>query len=300
MGELHGVWVGGGMPEPKNLSEGSAAVALRLVCLAHPGQRWHKKGVSKALRPDPEPSAKPEWVAFDEGDFHCLSPALARDPQFNDRRLVLRRKLLSLAKVFAVEAKERGVEFDVRTSLHAPSSFNGMQVKRIWTYAVRAKSEKKRLKSVLGADLAKDLDAAYRNAYICAAVETDAIEVSLRVHADAWFDGANLVHRTKKEGLEGWKRELNALEGYRLRLSDWKGEWICGRLGREQLEEFLKYYKPAEHALAVELRLPAPPGARAGMFEADVPRRIVTEMTKLIPLYRFTAWSGESDFLFAK
>ncbi|MDZ4773976.1 MAG: hypothetical protein SGI72_12675 [Planctomycetota bacterium] len=256
--------------------------------------------MAEAKRPDSEPQAKAELLPFDDGDFHCLSPSLARDPQYNDRRLVLRRKLLSLAKVFAPEAQALGVEFDVRTSLHSPSSFNGMQVKRIWAYAVRAKSEKKRLKSVLGADLAKDLDASYRNAYVCAAVENDALEVSLRIHADAWFDGANLVNRVKREGFDGWKKQLNALDGYRLRLADWKGEWPCGALGSEKLAEFLKYYKPAEHALVVERRWPATPGLRAALFEPHVPREIVGEMLRLVPLYRFTAWSAESDFLFSK
>lgn len=256
--------------------------------------------MAKTTDSDPEPQAKAELVPLDEGDFHSLSQGLARDPQYNDRRLVLRRKLLSLTKVFAAEAKVAGVEFDVRTSLHAPSSFNGNQVKRIWGYATRNKAEKKRLKGVLGADLAKDLDAAYRNAYICAAVESDAVEVSLRIHADAWFDGQNIVSRVKKEGVDGWKRELNALEGFRLRLADWKGEWICGALGREKLEEFLKYYKPAEHALLVERRWPAPPGARAPLFGAEVPRTIVAEMMRLVPLYRYMAWSQESDFLFSR
>jgi hypothetical protein len=256
--------------------------------------------MGKAVGSDPEPHARAELVPFEEGDFHALSPALARDPQFNDRRLVARRKLASLSKVFAAEASAAGVELDVRTSLHAPSSFNGMQVRRIWTYACRTKAEKKRLKGVVGADLAKDLDAAYRNAYVCAAIEGDALEVSLRVHADAWFDGANLVNRVKKEGVAGWRAELNRLDGFRLRLADWKGEWPCGALTREKLEEFLKYYKPAEHLLTVERRWPAPPGSRAALFEPDVPRRMVDEMLRLVPLYRYMAWSQESDFLFTR
>lgn len=261
---------------------------------------WQKDAMAKAADPDPEPRVVPELVALDDGDFHVLSAGLCRDPQYNDRRLVLRRKLLSLAKVFAVEAKALGVELDVRTSLHAPSTFNHMQVKRIWAYACRAKAEKRRLKGVLGADLAKDLDASYRNAYVCAAVEFDAVEVSLRIHADAWFDGQNLVSRTKKEGLDGWKRELNQLEGFRLRLADWKGEWICGNLGRDRLEEFLKYYKPAEHALVVDRRFPAPPGARTALFSSQFPAQVVAELLRLVPLYRFTAWSQESDFLFSR
>jgi hypothetical protein len=257
--------------------------------------------MAKSVDSDPEPQAKAELLPFEEGDFHALAPALARDPQYNDRRLVARRKLLSLAKVFQARAKERGLELDVRTSLHAPSSFNHMQVKRLWAYGCRSKAEKKRLKGVLGSDLGKDLDAAYRNAYLCVALENDALEVSLRMHADAWYDGQNLVQRVKKEGFEPWKKLLNELEGYRLRLADWKGEWICGKLGNDKLEEFLKYYKPAEHALSVERRWPAPAGpARAALFAPHVPEEVVSELLRLVPLYRFSAWSGESDFLFAR
>jgi hypothetical protein len=256
--------------------------------------------MAKATGSDPEPHAKAELVPFEEGDFHGLSPALARDPQFNDRRLVLRRKLASLSKVFAAEAKALGLDLDVRTSLHAPSSFNHMQVKRLWAYACRTKAEKKRLKGVVGADLAKDLDAAYRNAYVCVAVESEVLEVSLRIHADAWFDGANLANRAKKEGVAGWRDQLNRLEGFRLQLADWKGEWPCGALTREKLEEFLKYYKPAEHALSVERRWPAPAGSRAALFSPGVPRQLVDEMLRLVPLYRYTAWSEESDFLFTR
>jgi hypothetical protein len=247
-----------------------------------------------------EPAAPAVLAPFEEGDFRCLAPAVARDPQFNDRRLVLRRKLLSLAKVFAARARERGLELDVRTSLHAPSSFNHMQVRRLWCYATRAKAEKRRLKSVLGADLGTDLDAAYLNAYVCCALEHDLLEVSLRIHADAWYDGQNLVQRVKKEGLEVWRAELNRLDGFRLRLHDWKGEWPCGRLEREGLELYLKNYRPAEHALCVEHRWPAPEGARAALCAPEVPELVVGELLRLLPLWRFTAWSAESDHLFTR
>jgi hypothetical protein len=251
--------------------------------------------------PDPEPQAKAELVPFVEGDFHVLSPALARDPQFNDRRLELRRKLLALAKVFAARSEAQdGPALDVRTSLHAPHAFNHMQVRRIWAYAVRDKKEKTRLRQTIGAELAKDLDAAYRNAYLCVAVEADALEVSLRIHADAWYDGQNTLHRVRAEGIDPWRALLNALAGYRLRLADWKGEWPCGTLSREKLEEFLGFYKPGEHALSVEMRIPAPPGMRGQALLEGTPEALVGELLRLVPLYRWMAWSKESDYLFRK
>jgi hypothetical protein len=237
-------------------------------------------------------------AAFTEGDFHGLSPACARDPQYDDRRLVLRRKLLELGKTFAERAGEQGLALEARGSLHSPHAFNRGVVDRMWTYACRSKAEKKRLRGLLGADLAKDLDAAYRNAYFCAAVESDALEVSLRIHADAWYDGQNLAKRMKKEGLDAWRGILNELQGFRLRLADWKGEWNCGNLGRERIEEFLKYWKPGEHALSIEQRFPAPPGARGAALDPELPERMVAEMLRLAPVYRYSAWSQESDFLF--
>ena len=248
---------------------------------------------------DPEPQARAELVAFSEGDFHALSSACARDAQFNDRRLELRRKLASLAKVFVARAaEEHELALDTRTSLHNPHAFNHMQVKRMWAYACRNKKEKSRLKQTIGADLAKDLDAAYRNAFVCVALESDAIEISLRIHADAWYDGQNLVNRVRAEGIDAWRNVLDELEGFRLKLADWKGEWPCGALGREKLEEFLKYYKPGEHALVVERRFAAPPGARGAVLSPEMPARLVDELARLVPLYLFAAWSQASDFLF--
>lgn len=251
----------------------------------------------------PDPSADPRplagEIAFEEGDFHSLSPACSRDPQYNDRRLLVRRKLLALGKELVARA---GAGLECRTSLHNPHAFNKNQVRRIWLYVCRDKRAKSRLKRVVGSDLARDLDAAYRNAYPCLAIEAEALEVSLRIHADAWFDGQNLVKRVKAEGLGGWRTLLNELDGYRLRLDDWKGEWRCGTLAPERIEEFLKYYKPGEHSLAVERRWPAPadaPELRRALCRPEVARELSVELERLLPLYRWMAWSEESDFLFA-
>lgn len=238
-------------------------------------------------------------ICFEEGDFHALSDGLSKDPQFNDRRLLARRRLGALAHVAVARAKEADAALESRTSLHNPHTFNGMRVRRIWAYICRAKAEKTKLKRVLGADLAKDLDAAYRNAYLCLAIEADALEVSLRIHPDAWYDGQNLIKRVAAEGVAPWREILNELGGFRLKMHDWKGEWRCGDLTTEALEEFLSYYVPGEHTLAVEHRLPAPPGARGAAIEPVTAEAMVTECMRLLPLYRFTAWSKDSDFLFS-
>ncbi len=248
-----------------------------------------------------EPAPFAELSGFEEGDFHALSESLSRDPQFNDRRLIARRKLGAIGKLAARRLKtEASIELTSRTSLHNPHVFNHMRVKRLWVYLCRAKSEKSRLRQVLGAELAKDLDAAYRNAFLCVALESDAIEVSLRIHPDGWYDGQNLINRVKQEGSSGWLEILNRLDGFFLRLDDWKGEWRCGALTSDKLGEFLKYYKPGEHALRVERKYPAPAGHRGAALAPEAPAHLVEELLRLAPLYRFAAWSKESDFLFSR
>jgi len=249
-----------------------------------------------------EPAPLEDLRPFEEGDFHALSEGLARDAQYDDRRLLARRKLGAVARAAVARISEGGPELVARTSLHHPHAFNGMRVRRLWAYLCRGKRAKARLRRVLGAELARDLDAAYRNAYLCVALEAEALEVSLRIHVDAWYDSQNLSRRLAAEGPDAWIGILNELAGYHLRLDDWKGEWRCGELDRTRIEEFLRYWKPGEHALRVERRFPAPagpPGARAHAFAPEVPAGLVQELERLVPLYRFTAWSDESDFLFA-
>ena len=248
---------------------------------------------------DREPRPLGDLSAFEDGDFNSLSSYCEADPQFDEARLRVRRKLATLAKTFTQRAKEHDLALDSRTSLHRPYQFNGYRVRRIWAYICRDKKAKTALRKVVGRDLAKDLDAAYRNAYLCLALEHDAIEVSLRIHADAWFDGQNLKKRVAKEGISSWLERLNRLDGYFLRLADWKGEWRCGSLAPEQLEEFLRYYTPGEHALAIERRYPAPSGARDPYLTDEVPTLLLAELEALTEMYRYAAWSSESDFLFS-
>jgi hypothetical protein len=255
--------------------------------------------VTSAGGVDREPAPLGGLVAFEEGDFHALSERLAKDPQFNDRRLVARRKLGAIAKE-ALARTDAELDLAQRTSLHQPNAFNHMRVRRLWAYVCRGKQAKAKLKRVIGAELAKDLDAAYRNAYLCVALESEALEVSLRIHPEAWYDGQNLRNRVEREGPALWLALLNALPGYQLRLDDWKGEWPCGKLGRDRWEEYLRYWKPGEKGLSVERRWPCPGLARGPALAPDVPRQLVDELVRLVPLYRFAAWSDESDHLFSR
>ncbi|HJO27237.1 MAG TPA: hypothetical protein QF730_08350 [Planctomycetota bacterium] len=237
---------------------------------------------------------------FVEADFRVLSASCGASAEYNPFRLESRRRLLGLGKGLVGRAKASELALEARTSLHNPHAMNRQRVTRQWAYVTRAKAEKARLRKVLGRDLAKDLDAAYRNAYLCLAIEEEALEVSLRIHPEGWYDGQNMVNRIKKEGLGPWKAILDDLEGFTLRMHDWRGAWECGKADTRALEEYLGYYVPGEHRLAVERRWPAPAGpAREAVLGAEIPGLLLSEAERLLPLYRFAAWSAESDHLFS-
>lgn len=231
-------------------------------------------------------------------DFEALRPPRSRSADYNEQRLAARRRLEAIAK-HAAKAAPKEVKFEVRTSIHNPfPSVNGGRVERLWAYITRDKAAKGRLRKTLGADLAKDLDQAYKNGYLCVALEADALEVSFRIHQDGWYDGRNLVKRIGAEGVKPLLEILNELDGYRLQLADWKGEWICGEMGPEKLEEFFKYYEPGEHLLSVQRRWPATEAVREALLTPEVPPVLVEELQRLVPVFRYAMWSKEADFLF--
>ena len=239
------------------------------------------RGMTAKSDTEREPKPFTTLSAFEDGDFNALSPTCAENSLYDEPRLRLRRKLATLAKAFSALPAASELDFLARTSLHRPYQFNANRVRRMWTYICRGKKSKTALRKVIGRDLAKDLDAAYRNAYLCLAMEHDALEVSLRIHVDAWYDGQNLVNRVKRNGLDEWLEVLNRLDGFFLRLADWKGEWRCGELKSEQLEEFLRFYEPGKHSLAVERRYPAPQGGRAPYLTDEAPSMMIEELSAL-------------------
>lgn len=246
-----------------------------------------RRGGSRTLEP------------FEAWDFEALRPPRSRSAEYNEKRLGARRRLEAIAKALT-KASPDAAKLEVRTSIHNPfPPVNGGSVERLWAYLSRPKAHKTKLKRELGSELGKDLDQAYRNGYLCVALESDVLEVSLRIHPDAWFDGRNLTRRIEAEGLRPLLALLNELEGFRLQLADWKGEWICGELEIEQLEEFFRFYVPGEHLLAVQQRTPVPESLRDVLLTPELPGQLVDQLVGLVPLRHYACWAPENDFLFS-
>jgi hypothetical protein len=234
-------------------------------------------------------------LAFEDANFDVFHEQKQRDSKFNSERLKVKRKLGAMLKRLAPVLAEEGLELPGKTSLSHPWTFNAFKVDSIWGYFSRPEKEKRELRMLFGRALGKDLDPAFTHVLLVIGVGYDGAEVSLKIHQAAWWDGQNLKNRCQDEGdLRRFVEHLNALPGFVLSIHDWRKEYKCGELYRSDLQNYFEYYEPGTHWLHLRLR-----------FLRDDPRlrderflEVASDaMRRLVPVYRFVAWSPENNHL---
>jgi hypothetical protein len=233
---------------------------------------------------------------FESRDFAVFEEAYQKNADYDAHRLRVRRRLGAIAEAARVRLGEHGLPLERRDSLHRPFSFNRGRVVAQWVYLIRDAKVRRAFRAVAGAEVGADLDPAFQNAHLCVAVDEGGVKVALRVHKEAWVDAQNWKNRlSDAAGRDGFRLLLNVVpEGFGLRIHDWKKVYPCGRVGRDDVEEFVRYFVPGEHGARVFRTIPrSDPKATA----ADLPARLADDLVALAPLYQFVAWSPENDRL---
>jgi len=240
----------------------------------------------------PQPASH---TAFAPTDFVLYSGQYSKSEEWNSKRLEIRRKLEAFGRLGEEAAASAGLALESRASLHHPFEFNGFKVERQWVYLTRAKKEKAALKKVLGAELGKDLDSSYRNLYLSLTIDEAGLEIALKIHPDAWYDGQNLKNKCSGDtGLREFVGILNRLAGFEFRIHDWKKIHNASTCTRTDLIDFFKYYVPGEHRFTLYHRV----GKEDPLAtSADFAGLAAECFSALVPAHRFTAWSPENDFL---
>ncbi|MFN0058995.1 MAG: hypothetical protein ACKVX7_11105 [Planctomycetota bacterium] len=242
-------------------------------------------------------TAHPGPLEFLPTDFERFRPELARDPIHNAARLEVRRKLDGFGKRLAKRYALAGETFVSRASLHHPYRFNAYKVETQFVYLSRSDVERNKIKKILGAELGADLDQNYVHTLITLEIHEHGLELALRVHQNAWWDGENLKRQAAREDARTrLAAALHALPGFAMRIHDFRREHPCETMTGAELVETFKYYKPGEHWLHIERAL-----ARADEL-VTVPgleSRLATIFDTLLPVYRAIRWSPENNFLFA-
>ena len=236
-------------------------------------------------------------VAFLPTDFERFRESVQTDPEFNEARLEVRRKLERIGKVAADALSTAPYLLVARASIHHPHQFNGFRVAQQCTYLSRGEKERTFLKKHLGGEIGEDLDTDYIHTQLVLQIDEQGLIFALRIHPKAWWDGENLKR------LLGDEQErptiasaLQPLEGYSLRVHDHKRTRECKGIDDLELAEMRKSFTPGEHWLHVERRF-----ERDDLFitSGGFEQRAIAEWKRLLPAYRCFCWHTDNDRLFA-
>lgn len=236
--------------------------------------------------------------SFQEHDFAAYESHRQRDPEYNKFRLAVRRKLDAHGKALKTAIqKQHGLALASRTSLNHPYTYNFGRVNAQWAYLSRSPKDKKELVARVGEALAQDVDTHYIQTTLVVHLDAEGLDVALRIHALAWWDGINLANKCKtRAGCQDFADCLNTLPpGFVLQMDRWKREYHPGKLRAEDLENYFAYYQPGEHWLNLRRRLPKSMVLELGPAIGDF---VHESGMALVPVYRFVIWTPENDELF--
>lgn len=233
-------------------------------------------------------------LAFEPSDFKAFEKDKWRSEAWNGDRLIVKRRLLDMGKAVEAALREKdGANLVVKSSLHHPYRFNAFCVSEMWTYLSR--KDRGALKALFGEDLGQDLDPSYQQLLLILSIDFDGVGLALRIHPAAWWEGQNLKHKCRDAGkLAEFVALVNSLDGYVLTIHDWKKEYRCGKLFRDDLLTFFEYYTPGNHWLNVRRRYAkTDPLVTSPEF---LPAAIA-EFRRLLPVFQFVRWTEENNCL---
>jgi hypothetical protein len=228
-------------------------------------------------------------TTFLERDFLAYERHRQDDPEFNALRLSVRRKLKAIADDTKKKAKELGYETDSAAGLHHPYSFNNFRVSEQRAYLCRSGRERKKLKTFFGDALGKDAETHYIQTILETSLDSQVLQVALRIHPMAWWDGENLKKRAmERDEMGAWVELLRALPaGFGLRMHDWRKVYWANSATPQAMREYFEAYTPGDHWLHLVRELPKEDVL--GMGEEAAQWATVSTLA-LLPAYRFILW----------
>ena len=228
-------------------------------------------------------------IVFLERDFLAYEKHRQDDPEFNALRLSVRRKLKAVADEAKKQAKSLGYETDSAAGLHHPYSFNNFRVSEQRAYLCRSGKERKKLKTFFGDALGKDAETHYIQTILEVSIDSQVLQVALRIHPMAWWDGENLKKLVMEKGqMDPWVELLRALPaGFGLRMHDWRLIYWASSANGQAMREYFETYTPGNHWLHLVRELPREDVLDMG--EEACSWAIVSTLA-LLPAYRFILW----------
>lgn len=240
------------------------------------------------------------FQGFSASEFDAYAPPRASSNAFNRPRLEAREKAMALGRVMQADANALGLALELRASDEHPSLWNKRSVTAQWVFLWRDAEARRALESLLdgGRSLQSTLSDPtpfFRHAFLALHVDGVGVEVSLRVHGDAWVDARNLRARcASPEGRAELVAAIRALpEDFVLGVTD-AARVPVRDVTDATLDEALAAWSqptqwwsvgwPLSRAVVLD---------QAGALEEP----ILAAFRALVPIYRLVAWSRDNDLI---
>ncbi|MBT3339734.1 MAG: hypothetical protein HOM34_06300 [Planctomycetes bacterium] len=228
---------------------------------------------------------------FTLADFELYNDRFQSDPEWNGRRLEIRRRLQAVGDSAKAAFAAEGLGLDRRESLHNPHASNGKRVRRQRTMLFRDKKSRKGLQSFLGRELGKDLDSAVNNLHFQLGLDHQGAWWGLRIDKGAWYDLNVMLKRA--EDAPGRKELMQAAHfapGYSLEI-DRKGARALEKMTDRDWRDLAGTLQPGQNIVEIMARMPAAAVDAAG---EDFDEGIVADLLRLLPLYQLACWGLDS------
>ena len=227
-------------------------------------------------------------VVFHAADFELYQPRFQADPEWNGRRLEVRRRLQALGDGLKSALKDQGIALDRRESLHNPHSTNGKRVRRQRTMLFRDKKARRSLQGFLGKELGKDLDSARNNLHYQICIDGKRMWWGLRLDEGAWYDLNVLLKRAEEEDGRGALIAACAeAAGFDLEFDRGGARPLSGMTSRDW-RDVAGVVRPGESQLEIVRRMSAAEVVEKG---EEFDELVLSELVLLAPFFRMASWT---------
>lgn len=240
------------------------------------------------------------FQGFSASEFDAYAPPKASSNAFNRPRLEAREKATSLGRSMQADATSLGLALELRASDEHPSLWNKRSVTAQWVFLWRDAESRKALDALTegGRSLKETLTDPtpfFRHAFLALHVDHEGVEVSLRVHGDAWVDARNLRARcASAEGRAALVEAIRALpEDFVLGVTD-AARMPVREVTDATLDGALAAWSQPTQWWSVGWPLPRAVVLDQGGALEDP---ILAAFRALVPIYRLVAWSRDNDLI---
>jgi len=238
------------------------------------------------------------FSGFVEADFEAYQPARAGSNAYTLPRLKAQERCVSAARGLAEVARASGVGLELRASDAAPSLWNKHRVTAQWVFLWRDAAARQALQSLLqqGRSLGETLTDPtpfYRHAFLALYLDTEAVEVTVRVHGDAWADVRNLRALVTQEGPATALLASLAALGSDVTVGVTGGpSWPATGLDLASLRASVEALSAPDAWWHVTARIPRAESLALGAAPAA---RLSDDFAQLLPVFLAVAWRPDND-----